>query len=97
MILLTLGMSTANAQEVDDHKMPPFEMLPKVGEAPKTIYQLEFLTEYQVFDSLGKEVLSGVAEFIDMSPLGKGNYFIKYFGETKIFQKKTAANPISKD
>jgi hypothetical protein len=87
MALMSLA-STSFAQDKDETKLPPFEMLPKVGQSPKTIYQLESLTEYWVYDSTGTEVMTGVAEFIDMSALKKGDYFIKYYDKTEQFRKE---------
>ena len=71
----------ASAQTEEQKKMPPIEMLPKKGKSKK-IYQLTNKCKYRVFDSKGKLYDKGEAEWIDMGKYKKGNYFIKYNGET---------------
>jgi hypothetical protein len=80
IILLSFG-NTASAQSEEQKKMPPIEMLPENGKSKK-IYQLPNKCEYRVFDSKGKLYDKGEAEWIDMGKYKKGNYFIKYNGET---------------
>lgn len=61
-------------------------MLPKVGENPKKIYELEDSTSYSVFDSNGVIVSSGNGEFIDCTKFKKGVYFIRFEGKTEKFE-----------
>ena len=80
LILLSVN-HLASAQTDEQKKMPPIEMLPKNG-GSKKIYQLPNKCKYTVFDSKGKLYDKGEAEWIDMGKYKKGNYFIKYNGET---------------
>ena len=61
--------------------MPPMKMLPKVGDAPKKIYELPSKLTYSLFDVNGKLVLEATGQFIDCSELDKGVYFIRYEDE----------------
>jgi len=80
LILLSVN-HLASAQTEEQKKMPPIEMLPKKGESKK-IYHLPNKCKYTVFDFKGKLYDKGEAEWIDMGKYKKGNYFIKYNGET---------------
>ena len=68
------------AQEVSQ-KLPPLHMLPKDGES-KFIYEFDHEGIYQVYNAKGDLLLDSIGEFIDMTQLEKGMYFIKFEGET---------------
>ncbi len=75
---------TSIAQEDSTQKLPPLHMLPKKGKS-KRIYELTQKAEYKIYDSDGKLVEDGNAEFIDITAYKKGTYFIQYDGKKESF------------
>ena len=63
------------------------KMLPKYGEV-KQIYELPEKTDYKIFDSKGKLVSSGNAEFIDCTDYKKGIYFVNFEDRKEKFEVK---------
>ncbi len=67
-------------------KLPPIKMLPKIGEK-KEIYELPQKFEYKIFDTMGRLVAEGDAEFIDITNYKTGTYFIHYNKKTVKIEK----------
>ncbi|MFK7757666.1 MAG: hypothetical protein AB8B53_12120 [Flavobacteriales bacterium] len=93
ILLVFSSVSAVHAQD-DSQKLPPFHMLPKDGEV-KNIYELPYECIYQLFNSKGDLIQDSIAEFIDMTPLEKGTYFIKFEGKS-IKYDKTSEKPAPK-
>ncbi len=81
LVISFIALSGHTFTQTPSKKIPPIEQLPKVGESKK-FFELPEITDYKVYNQLGKEVLKGRAEFIDVTDLAEGAYFIKYSGKT---------------
>lgn len=86
LFLMLACVFTTPAQTDSTQKLPPFHMLPKEGKS-KSIYELPGKTDYKIFNSKGKLVEEGNAEFIDITTYKKGTYFIHYDGKKTIFSR----------
>ena len=88
IILSSIISLSGYSQSEPNKKLPPMKMLPKAGEV-KQIYELTEKAEYNIFDSKGKLITTGNAQFIDYSEYKKGTYFIQIVGGKKeSFEKK---------
>jgi hypothetical protein len=82
-----MSMSAGAQDEKTSKKLPPIKELPKVGES-KVFFELPSITTYQVYDQMGKEIMSGKTEFIDMTNWPKGVYFIRHNDKTEKYELK---------
>jgi hypothetical protein len=84
---LVLAVSTIPAlAQTDEHdELPPFEMLPKIGEI-KHYYPLPFLCEWKVLNENDSICSTGVGKWIDMTALSKGEYIIQYADTAVTYQ-----------
>jgi hypothetical protein len=90
VILLCLGVSISGysqKKEKMSKKLPPIEMLPKVGEGKKEIYELPKETDYKVFDVNGQLKAEGSGQFIDITDYDSGSYFVRYKNKTIKIEK----------
>ena len=92
IICLALSMSlvglnaTAQEQKKDD-QLPRLDQLPKVGEV-KTFYELDDVYSYEMFNNKGGLLMADRGNFIDVTDLPKGVYFIKYNGKKVKYDKQ---------
>jgi hypothetical protein len=86
--ILTLMISLSSYCQTEPSKnLPPIKMLPKTGEV-KQIYELPKKADYKVYNSQGKLVTAGNAQFVDYTDYKKGVYFILVGDKKERFEKK---------
>ena len=87
-LLIFLALSfNAFSQNEPSKNLPPIKMLPKVGEV-KLIYELPAKTDYKIYNSAGRLIQEGNAQFIEYTNYKKDTYFITFDDKTEKFTKK---------
>jgi hypothetical protein len=82
----SLSFSSFGQSEELSKELPPIKMLPKKGEV-KQIYELPSKTDYKVYNSDGKFLTEGNAQFIDYTTYQEGTYFVHFNGKSESFEK----------
>ena len=87
LAVFILASSTIYSQDKPkEQKLPPINELPKKGEN-KTFYEFENVYEFELFDSKGKLIQKGNAQFVDTSKIPNGTYFFLYNGKKVLYKK----------
>ncbi len=93
LVILILAPLIGLAQQ-DHSKMPPASMLQGAPGDVKNIYELSESSEFKIFNFQGEEVDSGSGEFVDLTDLEPGRYFVRTDNES--FQIVKEEDPIGK-